>query len=412
MASSRSSGRSRQGSPIKYIEGKAAIYNNQWLPKDQWNWARDGIEHSDYYVTCKEGRNHLSFNLVPVSQMESRRAEVPKAKVSLGPEDSKYKFPTCTCPDFMNEERACRHVFWVLDNTLSYRGHPVDEDGSLSLRFDGHCLGTPSEPFYQIQAIGLASIAQAKGWTFSGTGQWAVPAQTRDMLRHFDQSTEYSASRYSDEYLSTSPDLSGAVYRLAISKPRFFTDLREEAPVDPCTKTYFRLLNSKIDRTFQRWIHYTRTGMPRLDYRDDENMSAPNVVHTSDMLRRYVYDIETAICERGPLSYDNKCRAFELLLKMLETVIDMDLNTHDSQYRPHNVEVFGETERERNIYKRLIGTYSEGYDNFAIYAMRRIPEAGKAFLPRLYRHQEWIHRTAYGEYVAEFDLLCQDIENC
>ncbi|EPS42695.1 hypothetical protein H072_3293 [Dactylellina haptotyla CBS 200.50] len=413
MASSSSIGRGRQSSPIRILQGRAANYNNKWLTKDQWAWAKDGIK-SMYHVTCKEG-NHFSFNLVPAYRQEDHFLEPQKSKVWIGPEGSKYEYPTCTCPAFVDSQRACRHIFWVLDNLLNYRDEETDgPDRSLPLRYDGHGLRSHTAPYYQIRAAGLAELAHANDWVFSGSGDWGKPAQTRDMLQHLDGVVDYPSSQYTDDYLSTSPSLRGAVYRLAISKPRFFADLREEPAIDPSTKSYFRRLGRQIDDTFRRWINYTKTGQPRLDYRDDDthpdNITAPNVVWVSNRLRRYVYDIENAIWQREELSEDTQLRAFGLLMTMLDTVIEMDLEIPDIHYRPRHVEVFGETAREGNLFTRLIRTYSEDYNHFAISAMRRIPRAGKDYLPRLVSYRQTIHQSASEQFANEFDTLIYDIE--
>ncbi|KAF3906436.1 hypothetical protein ABW20_dc0105501 [Dactylellina cionopaga] len=416
MASGSYSGRGRQGSPIRFLQGRAANYNSQFLTRDQWRLARDGIQ-SKYHVTCKEGK-HFSFNLIPdsLSRHESPSLDQPpKAKVLIGPEGSKYEYPSCTCATFIDTQRACRHIFWVLDNVLIYDAEEPDNEGSLSLRKDGHCLRSHTGPYYQLKSTGLADIAHSNGWIFSGVGEWGVPAQTKDMLRHFDQSTSYQSSHYSDDYLTHATSLPGAVYRLAISKPQFFADLRQEAPVDPCTKSYFRTLSQKIDYTFQRWINYTKTGKPRLDHKnydthpDDDR--APNVVWISSKLREYVYDIEIALYQRQPLSFENECRAFGLLLKMFQAVSDMDVDAPQVHYRPRHIQVFDETLREQNLYTNLIRTYSPDYKNFAISAMRRIPSAGRDHLQTLMEYWPTIQATASREYIAEFEALCRDIED-
>ncbi|KAK6361895.1 hypothetical protein TWF730_005604 [Orbilia blumenaviensis] len=339
----------------------------------------------------------------------------PKAKVSIGPEGSKYEYPTCTCSDFIEAQRACRHIFYVLDNVLNYKDEELEDDeGTLSLRYDGHCLRSHTAPYHQLKSTGLAYAAQSHGWTFSGPGEWAIADQARDMIRHFDSATDYPSSHYSDEYLSVSSSLAGAVYRLAIAKPEFFADLRQEAPVESCTKSYFRDLDRQVDYTFRRWINYTKTGCPRLDYRDNDthpdNLTAPNVVWISNTLRKFVYNIETTLYERQEMTYENRCRAFELLLKMLETVIQMDLDAQELDYRPR-AEMVGGTGAERNLFTRLIGNYSPDYPNFAIKVMRTIPEAGRQYIERLFNCRWAIQEKASKEFASEFDKLCREVQN-
>ncbi|EWC46181.1 hypothetical protein DRE_04559 [Drechslerella stenobrocha 248] len=414
MASPSSSRRLRHASPFKLLEGRAATYNNEHLTREQWTWACNGIRKSSYNVNCKEGK-YFSFNLVPSYHPEDTPMESRMVKVSIGPESSKYKYPSCTCPDHLYRKQACLHIFWVLDNVLDYTSlRPDGPEGSFSLRKDGHCFPSHTGPYNYLKSTGIAGIAHAKGWTFSGPDQWSIPAQVRDMIRHFDQSPNSQSSQHSDEYLSSSTSLSGAVYRLALSKPQFFADLRQEAPVEICTKSYLRNLDRDISYTFQRWINYTKTGKPHLDYMDHnthpDNLRAPNVVWISNKLRQFVYEIEIALYQRGPVDFDNKRSAFKLLMMMFERVIAMDMNTPDFHYRPRGAEIIQETERERNLYTRLIRHHSEGYDNFAISAMRRIPEAGVDFLQTLYDHRQYIRETASREYAEEFDALCREID--
>ncbi|KAK6534562.1 hypothetical protein TWF281_005875 [Arthrobotrys megalospora] len=414
MESSSYTGRSRRDSPLRYIKGQAGIYNSSnGLTRQQWNWAKEGMQ-SNYYVDCKEGK-YFSFNLIPISRQHDLIFEPPKAKVTLGPDGSKYDRPKCTCGDYIEADRACRHIFYILDKVLSYGDEELeDAEGTLPLRLDGHCLRTSAAPYYQLKSTGLAVIARSHGWTFSGPGEWAISSQAKDMLRHFDGATDYPSSHYSDEYLSVSPSLAGAVYRLALSKPEFFADLRQQAPVEPCTKSYFKHLDRQIDHTFKRWIHYTKTGLPRLDYRDDDthpdNLRAPNVVWISDKLRNFVYDIEVALYERREISHENRCMAFYLLMKMLREVIEMDLDARELDYRPR-VEVFSGTGLERNLFTRLIGHYSPDYPNFAIKAMRTIPSAGREYLESLLDLRYKIHGKASPEFSSELDALCREIQD-
>ncbi|KAF3318288.1 hypothetical protein TWF173_007713 [Orbilia oligospora] len=374
-SSSSYTGRSRRDSPVKYIRGQAGIYNNSnRMTKQQWAWAEDGIQQSNYSVNCKEGSRYYTFKLNAYPPQDGYALGRFEAKVCIGPEGSKHEYPTCTCRDYVEAQRACRHIFYILDNVLSYENQELEDiKGTMPLRIDGHCLRS-----------------------------------------HTDQSTDYSASHYSDEYLSTSPSLAGAVYRLAISNPEFLADLRKEAPVDPCSKSYFRLLDQQIDYAFRRWINYTKTGCPRLNYRDDDthpdNLGTPNVPWIAGRLQRFVYDIEMATVERSEMSYENYHRAFGLLIKMLESVIDMDLDASELDYRPR-VEMASGTGMERNLFTRLIGHYSPGHSNFAISVMRRISHAGQPFLPRLLDCRQVIHEKASREFADEFETLLQEIQS-
>ncbi|KAF3078533.1 hypothetical protein TWF102_004391 [Orbilia oligospora] len=415
-SSSSYTGRSRRDSPVKYIRGQAGIYNNSnRMTKQQWAWAEDGIQQSHYSVSCKEGSRYYTFKLNAYPPQDGYALGRFEAKVCIGPEGSKHEYPTCTCRDYVEAQRACRHIFYILDNVLSYENQELEDiKGTMPLRIDGHCLRSHTGPYDQIKSRGLSYIAQSHMWMFSGPGEWSVSDQTKDMLRHLDQSTDYSASHYSDEYLSTSPSLAGAVYRLAISNPEFLADLRKEAPVDPCSKSYFRLLDQQIDYAFRRWINYTKTGCPRLNYRDDDthpdNLGTPNVPWIAGRLRRLVYDIEMATVERSEMSYENYRRAFGLLIKMLESVIDMDLDASELDYRPR-VEMASGTGMERNLFTRLIGRYSPDHSNFAISVMRRISHAGQPFLPRLLDCRQVIHEKASREFADEFETLLREIQN-
>ncbi|KAJ6262374.1 hypothetical protein Dda_3182 [Drechslerella dactyloides] len=402
--------RPRQGSPIKYLEGRAARYNSENLTREQWRWARTGIAESDYYVNCEEG-DHLTFNLVP----HDTRVELSKVKVSIGSEGSRFEYPTCTCIDFRETNQACHHIFWLLDNVLTYHDLGLrTEDGSIPLRRDGHCFRSYTEPYRHIKSVGLARIADSKGWSFSGPNQWSINAQAQDIIRHFDHPLTTSSSLYSDEYLSSSPALSGAIYRLAIAKPQFLADLRQEASVDNCTKSYLKDLERRADNAFKRWINYTKRGHPRLDYRDDDTHSsggrAPNVVWIAGELREIVYQIEVALYQRVPVSADNQRRAFKLLMQMFEEVMNMDVNTTDYRYRPGGIPVYEESEMEGNLYTRLIRHYSRGNKNFAISAMRRIAGAGINSLEKLEGYRQTIYETASREYAEEFDALCREIQ--
>ncbi|KAK6507099.1 hypothetical protein TWF481_005548 [Arthrobotrys musiformis] len=405
--------RSRRDSPSKYIEGQAGVYNrSNNLTRQQWGWAEEGI-HSNYFVNCKEGR-YFTFNLNTFPPQDGFVLGPFEAKVSIGPEGSKYEYPTCTCRDYIEAERACRHIFYILDNVLSYKDEELEDmTGTLPLRIDGHCLRSHTAPYHQLKSTGLALIAQSHNWTFSGPGEWSVSDQARDMIRHMDSSSEYPMSQYSDEYLSTSPSLAGAVYRLAISKPEFFADLRKEAPVDPCTKTYFKHLDKQIDYTFRRWIHYTRTGLPRLGYQDDDtnsdNCGPPNVPWVANRLRMLAYDIEMAIVERRDMSYENHYRAFSLLMKMLQNVINMDLDASEVDYRPR-LEMVSGTGLEKNLFTRLIGHYSPDCPNFAIGVMRRIPHAGQSYLQSLLDCRQAVHEKASREFTREFEALLREIQ--
>ncbi|RVD88258.1 uncharacterized protein DFL_002449 [Arthrobotrys flagrans] len=360
------------------------------MTRQQWAWAEEGI-HSNYSVNCKEGR-HFTFNLNTYPPQDGYVLGPFEAKVSIGPEGSKYEYPTCTCRDYIEAQRACRHIFYILDNVLSYKDEELEDiKGTMPLRIDGHCLRSHTAPYYQLKSRGLALIAQSHNWTFSGPEEWSVPDQTRDMLRHMDQSTDYTTSHYSDEYLSTSPSLA-----------------------DPCTKSYFRLLDQQIDYAFQRWINYTKTGCPRLSYRDDDthpdNLGTPNVPWIAGRLQKFAYDIEMAIVERSEMSYENYCRAFRLLLKMLESVIDMDLDALELDYRPR-VEMVSGTGMERNLFTRLIGHHSPDRPNFAISVMRRIPHVGQAYLQQLLGCRQVIHEKASREFTEEFETLLREIQN-
>ncbi|KAF3919441.1 hypothetical protein ABW21_db0209319 [Orbilia brochopaga] len=408
---SPSTRRSRQGSPIKYLVGRAATYSSEHLTREQWTWARNGID-SDYLVNCEEGE-YFIFNLIPPVHPDDTRREPPKVTVSLGPEGSRFEYPSCTCVDFQETNQACRHIFWVLDNTLTYHDLGLENlDGSLSLRRDGHCFRSHTDPYRQIKSVGLGRIADRHNWVFSGPNQWSVTAQAQDIVRHFDHPT--SSSLYSDDYLSTTSSLSGAIYRLAISKPQFLADLRQEASIDNCTKSYFKSLERRVDNAFKRWINYTKRGHPRLDYRDDDTRSngfrAPNVAWISNELREIIYQIEVALYQRVPVSEDNQCRAFKLLVQILEAVLDMDVNTTELRYRPGGIPVYEETEIEGNLYTRLIRHYS-GNKNFAISAMRRIPNAGVTFLDKLLGYHQKIQNSASREYAEEFDTLCREIQD-
>ncbi|KAK6340819.1 hypothetical protein TWF696_009137 [Orbilia brochopaga] len=386
--------RSRQGSPIKYLVGRAATYNSEYLTREQWSWARNGIE-SDYLVNCEEG-DHFTFNLVAPLHPDDPRLEPPRVTVSIGPEDSRFEYPSCTCIDFQETKQACRHIFWVLDNTLSYRGLGLENvDGSLSLRRDGHCFRSHNDPYRQIKSVGLGRIADRHSWIFSGPNQWSVAAQAQDIIRHFDHPTS-SSSLYSDEYLSNSPSIS-------------------EASVDNCTKTYFKDLERRADNAFKRWINYTKRGHPRLDYRDDDThpngYKAPNVVWIAGELREIIYQIEVTLYQRVPISEDNQRRAFKLLMQMFEAVMDMDINTTELRYRPGGIPVYEETEMEGNLYTRLIRHYSRGNKNFAISAMRRIPNAGVGSLDKLLGYRQTIQDTASREYAEEYDALCREVQD-
>ncbi|KAK6521412.1 hypothetical protein TWF506_001630 [Arthrobotrys conoides] len=413
--SSSYTGRSRRNSPVKYIRGQAGIYNSSnRMTKQQWAWAEDGIQQSNYSVSCKEGR-YFTFKLNAYPTQDGYALGQFEAKVSIGPEGSKYDVPKCTCRDYIEAQRACRHIFYILDKVLSYEDQDLEDiEGTMPLRFDGHCLPSPTGPYYQLKSRGLVNIAQAHRWAFSGPGEWSISDQTKDMLRHMDQSTDYATSHYSDEYLSTSPSLAGTVYRLAISKPEFFANLRQEAPVDPCSKSYFKLVDQQIDYAFRRWINYTKTGCPRLSYRDDDthpdNLGTPNVPWVAGRLEKLAYDIELAIAERRGMSYDNYCRAFRLLLKMLESVIDMDLDALELDYRPR-VEMAGGTGMERNLFTRLIGHHYPDRSNFVISIMRRMPHAGQPFLQRLLDCRQVIHEKASREFTEEFEILLREIQN-
>ncbi|KAK6350864.1 hypothetical protein TWF718_004046 [Orbilia javanica] len=413
-SSSASTGRSRRDSPIKYIEGKAGIYNNSTrMTRQQWSWAEVGIK-SSYSVSCKEGR-HFTFNLNAPSE-DGYDPGPFEGKVTIRAEGTRYEDPiTCTCKDYIEAQRACCHIFHILDNVLSYKEEEELEDnrGTMPLRLDGHCLRSDTAPYYQLKSRGLFQIAQSNGWRFSGPGEWSIQDQTRDMLRHMDQSTDYATSHYSDEHLSRSPSIAGAVYRLAISNPEFFADLRKEAPVDPCTKSYFRHLDQRINYAFRRWINYTKTGLPRLGYQDDdtdpENHGTPNVPWVAGRLQKFAYDIEMAIVERREMSYQNQCRAFRLLMGMLESVIDMDLDVRERNDRQH-LEAMGGTGIEWNLFTRLIGQHSPNHPNFAISVMRRIPYAGQPYLQELLNCRQVIHENASREFAEEFDILLGEIQ--
>ncbi|KAF3942051.1 hypothetical protein ABW19_dt0201772 [Dactylella cylindrospora] len=419
-------GRTRLGSPIRYIDGKAARYNSSHLTKSQWSSARQGI-NSNYHVHCVEGK-YFVFYLRPIDSS----SDPVGAKITIRPEGSKDEVPSCDCREYRLTDEACRHIFWLLDNILDYTSEPTDDpDGSFALRKDGHALSTHLGPYRQIQSLNLAMFSRREGWEHSSERssrrdrgglreeRWPIEAQTRDLIRHLDQASEYSASQYSDEYLSGSPSLSGAVYRLATSNPEFFADLRKEASVESCTRSYLKRLERRIDGTFARWINYTKTGQPRLGYDDEmtdpnDGFGAPNVPWVASRLREFELEIERELYRRDPLPAEHRARAFRILLKMFENVASFhDLNVDDFHYRPQNVVTYNETERELNIYTRLIRRPSIRQDNdfFAISLMRRIADAGVSSLPTLLSYREMIHDSASRGYAEEFDALLYDIQN-
>jgi len=382
MQSSRGHARGHSGGKGK---GKAPARDDDPSSSDESSDNEEGHEEgtdtswSGRLFALDHCRQHGTRYAFQISYAEVQRYSIRISTTDAGS-------PTCSC----NEEGACRHVTWLLEQLSRTRTDAAE--------------ATSITPYEQISSMGLDTLCDELHWelregTDSDTEEtrWQlkkdysaseVGRQTRGMAKERMRTVRDIMATLStyvtddfrpdifdtpDEIPMDDPfvlaDLEATLARVLIKNDDIFHQFSALVPRNTRASDYFRKMGLKAEHTCVLLDNYCEVG-PAAGQHD--------VIWCAQTLVDIVNNISQNVAGRQPLSPASREEAAKSLVSILRMVVkdrnhDVYQNSHWPRRRPH-----GEPQIDRNLYERLIGTQSRANPaggNFVIKALQDLPEA-------------------------------------
>ena len=404
--------------PTEIVQGRVCQYDNRYLVQEIWTNALNGLAAPFKLEFCKDMRQdrYYSFRILASQDVSTTIDEQTNAGtgfgVRIGDQYSDYIHPHCSC--YGDKDAAimfpCKHIFWLFNQLFDYTDElRYSTTQTLSLRANGSALEN-NTPFEEIEAVGLDHIAAQRQWRIETSDEtysenisvedrrrafnferWPLQEQVQDLLAYYSE----SEGVLNLEALSQSSTLSGTIFRIVLRNPELFADLREEATLEGCTIAYFNRIDREVTIILRRFVTYVTRGLPNGPSADpvllDDENGAPTVSWCAGALLRRVQIIDLEVRRRGDIGPMARDRAFELLLRIIFEVVDLNIDISTIKYGSPQPSIPTRLP-EDNLFAMLIGPFSAINDsndapgqhvNFGLSTMWQLVAVGGRFYNRL-----------------------------
>ncbi|OJD15611.1 hypothetical protein AJ78_04131 [Emergomyces pasteurianus Ep9510] len=291
---------------------------------------------------------------------------------------------TCSCSEYGDGTKACRHIFWLIDQLHRFT-LPERPGGGIPLSRTGESPDIP--PMYQFIGDRMEAISRKARWPFvvdpdspGASGQeygesMSRPEKVRDILSAFSETTmpddfrpdqvETINQPRTPEQCVVQGDFEATMFRLAVHDDNVYLSLRKAMPSPARSAIFFDKAQKKTRALLLDFDRYCQFGTSR---RDGPGLEIHVVV---DQLHQIVAQIESNIALRAPDSHRN---APDALIGILRDVVNYNRNVFDGNSWGR-VPPAGETENDRNLFSQVIGHPEISGQYFVLDVLERLPRA-------------------------------------
>ncbi|PGH35073.1 hypothetical protein GX50_02104 [[Emmonsia] crescens] len=330
------------------VKGNSAIlYNVAGLSGEVRARAVSGISGKFVVDKCHASQDGYDFQVLD------------HGRVHLGPGPM-----TCSCSEYGDRSKACRHIFWLVDQLHRWT-LPEGPGPGIPLSRTGESPNIP--PMYQFIGDRMEDISKKARWSFVAdpsspgvSGQeygecMSRPEKVRDILSAFSETTmpddfrpdqvETISQPRTPEQCVVQGDFEATMFRLAVHADDVYLSLRKAMPSPARAAIFFDKAQKKTHALLLDFDRYCQYGTPR---RDGTALEIRVVV---DELHLLVTKIENDIAPRAPYSYRN---APDALIGILRDVVNYNYNVFDGNTWGR-VPPAEETENDCNLFAQVIG---------------------------------------------------------
>ncbi|EEQ91862.1 hypothetical protein RJZ56_000860 [Blastomyces dermatitidis] len=356
------------GSAKSLVKGNSAIlYNVAGLSGDVRARAMSGILGKFIVEKCHASEDGYAFQVLD------------HGLVHLG-----HGPMTCSCSEYGDGTKACRHIFWLVDQ-LHRLTLPEWPGTGIPLSRTGESPNI--RPLYQLIGDRMEDISRKARWHFSDDpgspgvseqeygGSMSRPEKVRDILSAFSESTmpdDFRPDQVETINQSRTPaqcvvqgDFEATMFRLAVHDDNVYHSLRKAMPPPARAAIFFDKVQKKTRALLLDFDRYRQYGTP---LRDRTTLEIPVVI---EQLYELVALLESNIAPRAPDSHTN---AADALIGILRDVVTYDYNAFDGNAWGR-VPAAGETEDDCNLFAQIIGQPEVSGQFFILDVLESLPRA-------------------------------------
>ncbi|PGH00534.1 hypothetical protein GX51_05749 [Blastomyces parvus] len=356
------------GSAKALVKGNSAIvYNVARLSGDVRARAMSGILGKFVVEKCRASEEGYDFQVLDHGLVH----------LGQGP-------MTCSCSEYADGTKACRHIFWLVDQ-LYRLSLPRRPGPGVSLSRTGQSPDMP--PLYQLIDDRMEEISRRARWHFIDEpsspgvseqeygGSMNRPEKVRDILSAFSESTmpdDFRPDQVETINQSRTPeqcvvqgDFEATMFRLAVHDDNVYHSLRKAMPPPARAAIFFDKVQKKTRALLLDFDRYRQYGTL---LRDRTALEIPVVI---TQLYELVALLESNIAPRAPDSHTN---AADALIGILRDVVTYNCNAFDGNAWGR-VPLAGETEDDCNLFAQAIGQPEVSGQFFILDVLDSLPRA-------------------------------------
>ncbi|KAG5301216.1 SWIM zinc finger family protein [Histoplasma ohiense] len=291
---------------------------------------------------------------------------------------------TCSCSEYGDGPKACRHIFWLVDQ-LHRLTLPKGPGPGISLSRTGQSPNFP--PLYELIGGRMEDILIKARWALvddpsspefseqeSGTSM-SRPEKVRDILSAFSEATmpddfrpdqaETIRQPRTPEQCVVQGDFEATMFRLAVHDDNVYRSLRKAMPAPARCAIFFDKVQKKTRALLVDFDRYCQYGTPQ---RDGTALEIRVVV---ERLHELVSLVAINIAPRAPDSHRN---APDALIGILRDVVTYNYNAFDGNAWGR-ISPAGETENDCNLFAQVIGQPEVSGQYFVLDVLESLPRA-------------------------------------